>query len=772
MLPNQKLIIDGREPSEGGEIEVEHIEPILPGQTISPSNVQNSDVKPPNNGLKPFSQQLQVDSNNISPPVSPSAPEPDINQNIANSQAIDLSDSELNLVSNTPIKEYKGQIIDNAGLDSQAPGADSGNLNTLVPSLSANTNNNQNTINAYNLNSQAQSSNQVSEVPNGMYSTNPNLVSTVNNVRPVYGGIDQQPTSPNINATKPQKNKKSKKIIFALMLIILVAVMAGFYFGYYLPNTPQNVWNTGLKRTGLQTNALVNKLSDKNAYGKTSLKITGNYEADGQKILLNIDSNLDNVSSDTKSSLQSDDGVVTLNLEALFKTQLPEGANLPNMYFKISGFKDLGLDYFLPGINNYDGQWIALEQDFYKSLNSTAEVGSSSVAEQVKYDDIISVIKDVNEVTNNYLFNPDTNNSILVLKQFVGAEQSEGITANHYKAGINTQNLTNWCNALVDKLGQNIELKNIYAIADVELNNALEQQKQECLNIDKQIKADEDFDIWFDKRAKIIHKIRVYEDKKAYLDEINEAKKQANYEECLANNNGQQGACVAILDQNIDSQHDLGTSYIEIGQVFKNRKQVKLFLNQVTQNNISNFNTRLDLNVNLDNFAFDGEINSINKSDDQESKLQIAIKTEPYSGQIDSTMPNGAVPLQQFFKEILGTDNPFAQAQNNAKDSKRQSDISSLYTGIEAYFVQNQTYPSYTQINDPQFRRQHLIGISEDYFSDPNAPNSQLASRVGANVYSYVTVPANCDGKNRPCAYYELSATMQDGSVYAKTAIQ
>jgi hypothetical protein len=240
----------------------------------------------------------------------------------------------------------------------------------------------------------------------------------------------------------------------------------------------------------------------------------------------------------------------------------------------------------------------------------------------------------------------------------------------------------------------------------------------------------------------------------------------------LANNNGQQGACVAILDQNIDSQQDLGTSYIDIGQVFKNRQQVKLFVNQVTENNNSNSNTRLDLNVNLDSLAFDGEINSINKSDDQETKLQITIKTTPYSGPIDSTKPNGAVPLQQFFKDILGTDNPFAQAQNNAKDSKRQSDITSLYTGLEAYFVQNQTYPSYAQINDSDFRRQYLIGISEDYYSDPNAPTSQLANRVGVNVYSYVTIPANCDGKNRACTYYELSATLQDGSVYSKTAMQ
>jgi hypothetical protein len=464
MLPNQKLVIDGREPSEGGEIEVEHIEPLLPGQTISPSNVQNSDAKLPDNGLKPFSQQLQNDINNLNSPVSPSTPEPNINQNITNNQAIDLSNSVVNLTSDTPIKEYKSQIIDSAGLASQAPGADSNSLNTLVPSQGATTNYNQNTINANTLNSQAQSPNQVTELPNGMYSTNPNLVSTVNNFQPVYGDINQQPTAPNINATKPQNNKKSKKILFALLPLTLVAGLAGFYFGYYLPNTPQNVWNTGLKRTGLQTNAVVNKLSDKNAllaYKKTSLKITGNYEADGQKILLNIDTNLDSVSSDTKSALQSVDGVNTLNLEALFKTQLPEGAILPNMYFKISGFKDLGLEYFLPGINNYDGQWIALEQDYYKSLNGTAE-DVSNVSEQVKYDDIISVIKDVNEVTNNYLFNPDTNNSILVLKQFIGGEQSEGITAYHYKAGVNTQNLRNWCNALVDKLGQNQGLKNIY----------------------------------------------------------------------------------------------------------------------------------------------------------------------------------------------------------------------------------------------------------------------------------------------------------------------
>src|SRR5690606_31032379 len=46
--------------------------------------------------------------------------------------------------------------------------------------------------------------------------------------------------------------KKSKKPLFVGLFVALAVVLgsAGYVFGYYIPNKPENVWKTGLNRSG------------------------------------------------------------------------------------------------------------------------------------------------------------------------------------------------------------------------------------------------------------------------------------------------------------------------------------------------------------------------------------------------------------------------------------------------------------------------------------------------------------------------------------------
>lgn len=114
----------------------------------------------------------------------------------------------------------------------------------------------------------------------------------------------------------------------------------------------------------------------------------------------------------------------------------------------------------------------------------------------------------------------------------------------------------------------------------------------------------------------------------------------------------------------------------------------------------------------------------------------------------------------------------YGQVQKNARDSKRKSDISSLHTGIEAYSVTAQQYPTLAELNDNAaggFRETNLKGIPSDTFTDPKASNDQVAGSPAANVYSYEVGPAGCDNTATICDSYTLTATLESGGTEVKT---
>jgi prepilin-type N-terminal cleavage/methylation domain-containing protein len=109
----------------------------------------------------------------------------------------------------------------------------------------------------------------------------------------------------------------------------------------------------------------------------------------------------------------------------------------------------------------------------------------------------------------------------------------------------------------------------------------------------------------------------------------------------------------------------------------------------------------------------------------------------------------------------------YGNVQESARNSKRQSDISSLHTAIEAYFVQNNNqYPTSTEINDDAaggFRETELKGVPDETFKDPKAANSQLAGARTVNQYAYVVAPAGCDNTATTCTSYQLIAVQEGG---------
>lgn len=466
---------------------------------------------------------------------------------------------------------------------------------------------------------------------------------------------NQEQLNSNPNDLFGKKAKKKKIFIMSgLVALFFVALSSAYVFGFYLPNTPDNVWKTGLSRTGKEVEAIANKISDPESFStlaKNKVTISGSVDFPDQKVTIDFDSNFDELKSDNNLDIGVNSSALQepINVNAKIKTSLPENSVWPNVFFNISGLSSLGFDAFLPGISAYEGKWISVEQDFYEKYLDELTSGneSSNITEQ----DVISVMNDVVAVSQDYLFSSDPEKAVINQDEFIGEEESEGITAFRYKASVNETNAEKFCIALIDKLYTNESFKKINQTEQSDLEKAIEDAKKGCSTTqeeDDDAAEPETFDLWIDKKYKILHKIRFSEDLEAKAQSLKDQKAG-----CIQRYSdfGSSSSSTSFCDY-YDDLAETGEKYVDVGQIYKGEDEFALFVNQVTNTNRQNNSIRGDFSINAKDLSINGSITYKDNSEDSRGSANISIKTEPFDGEIDANKPEGAVPLQQVIDDL------------------------------------------------------------------------------------------------------------------------
>jgi prepilin-type N-terminal cleavage/methylation domain-containing protein len=116
----------------------------------------------------------------------------------------------------------------------------------------------------------------------------------------------------------------------------------------------------------------------------------------------------------------------------------------------------------------------------------------------------------------------------------------------------------------------------------------------------------------------------------------------------------------------------------------------------------------------------------------------------------------------------------YSGIQQKARNSKRQTDIQSLQTQMEAYYSQNGHYPSLGNMNTASWRQTNMKSLDPGALTDPSNP-TQSATLVAAPVaksYAYAVTDTNgasCEADATNCAQYTLTATYE-GTVQGQTS--
>jgi hypothetical protein len=536
----------------------------------------------------------------------------------------------------------------------------------------------------------------------------------------------------------PRVPKKIRILLIALL--ILGGGSAGAYFGYFVPNKPENVWRTALINSGKGYDKLsqyaTSKKNVKGMSAKGSFKFSGSVAADGTF----------NGLSDGKNG-QLTGSVSAVGLKINYDVRAIDSAgNTPDIYFKIDGIQGLGSlvggyvdesakNQIAKALNGLNGQWYFVDHTLFDQF---AQSSNSSL--QFNSGDVDQVLKAVGDASKQYLFTNNNEKMAIVVKQYVGKEKQDGNTVYHYKVGVNKTNLEAYNKALCNNLAKTKLFKLFgghVGAGDVDLI----QNCKDATGIDK-IDDTRTADAWVDLHTKLIHKIR-----------FTEKGNSNNYTEIAQNYKGGDEIPFSIgvheqesVDSGIDTQS-------------KSKPTTTTGL------------INMKLNTKTNTFTLNANFEDTGDTNDK-GTFNLTVAPSNATAKVDK--PAGAKTIIELLNDLglsdltADTGSP-GSTQSSSKDAQRKTDINALETELEVYYTDQGSYPTLAQLNSASWRKINMPSFDDTILKDPAGTQASLVSSPKAKVFAYQPTPANCNGSN--CMSYILTATLDDGTIYKKQSL-
>ena len=116
----------------------------------------------------------------------------------------------------------------------------------------------------------------------------------------------------------------------------------------------------------------------------------------------------------------------------------------------------------------------------------------------------------------------------------------------------------------------------------------------------------------------------------------------------------------------------------------------------------------------------------------------------------------------------------YSGIQAKARNAKRQTDIQSIQTQLEAFFSQNGYYPSLADVNSSSWLNSNMKSLDQNALVDPSNSTSSktLASSPTDKQYAYQVTDSSgnsCESDDTTCAKYTLTAKYE-GTVNGQTS--
>jgi hypothetical protein len=203
--------------------------------------------------------------------------------------------------------------------------------------------------------------------------------------------------------SKPPRGGFFKKLlVIALAAILLLAGgSAAAYFGYYVPNKPENIWSKALTNTGKGYDKLTQYTTSQFGSQSKGVKLDGTFKSTGS---IAADGSFSGVSD-------GDNGEFTASLSAtglkvnLDAREIKSAAGSPDFYFKLDGLQGIGTLFggaasqYEKTLNGINGSWYFVDHTFFDQYAK-----GTNTSLQISQNDVRSVLSAVGSAGKQILF--------------------------------------------------------------------------------------------------------------------------------------------------------------------------------------------------------------------------------------------------------------------------------------------------------------------------------------------------------------------------------
>lgn len=416
----------------------------------------------------------------------------------------------------------------------------------------------------------------------------------------------------------PKKSRKKKVLLFCAAVVLLLGIGAGAVFGFYLPNTPANVWKTGLNRSGEALGSVVTSATEKDkldAFKKSQINASVTFNHSAATYSGTFAAKFDDKKSDGSLDISvAEKDMPAKQVSLKYLSELKDGSLYPNIYFQVTGLKAIGgeeLEAFVPGISEFDGKWIGIDAEYLKSLGLPAEEAKpdeQNKEQSITADEISELARTVTNTVNEYILTANPDKAIFEQRKFVGKETVDGVKAYRYQVGMNKQHAKDFCKAIIERMAATKIAKKVPGYSEQNAARQVEESIKSCqTSADEDIKQDYTFDMWIDAKYKLIYKIRA-------------------------------------------TSPDDKDVYTDIGQIYKGGDELSFFLNTHDGKNQSESKATVETNIKTNqtkaNFTF--------KSTKQDNPfdMTLSLDAKPFTEEIKIEKPAGTVPVQDVLQRL------------------------------------------------------------------------------------------------------------------------
>lgn len=463
-------------------------------------------------------------------------------------------------------------------------------------------------------------------------------------------------------APQPAKHAPRKKLIIGVIVAALVFILgaAGYVFGYYIPNKPENVWKTGLERTGDAVDEIMGKLTDKNNAKKleqSSIKTDYDVTFNDSRYQGSFEALLNKKSGTYALDITNDSDGTKHTLTANGISLYNEETSSPEVFVKLQG-----LDIFgdVPEeIRAYENRWITVfDASVLQMLDS--EEQSEANKPELTHEDYAAFAKIINDTTREYVFTNDAKKAILVQKSVVGPEKINDINTYKYTAGLSEKHLQQYCTTMATRLIDSPSFKKVPFVEADKLQDYKDSATKTCnepMDVDNVV-----LDVWVDRKYKLLHQI------------------------------GYQ-----IPDG----------PYVSIGQKYTGGDVVELFVRARYKKDAVSSDVAFNLTTNMKSLQTTAKFVGTFKEPRYKTDVTVNFDAKSHDGEIKAERPQDAVPLEEVFQKIFGY------------SPQEQTDLlftSDGYDGIENY----NTDASVDDLFSDSDYYNDSYGQSDDYDTQPD----------------------------------------------------